>query len=174
MQGNSLMPERSSHTSTPQTASAKLRTLTLLMLLLLEAQFFVGMLVNLYVQIPATHPGANSSNYFLGVVQGVGWALVYSPLALLVHVALGLLLVLTSSILTALAIASRRPAWIIASLLGWIGVVGAGFNGASFLNYGHDFSSLLMSTGFVLAMISYTLGFALADKKSDLRYQESK
>jgi len=123
------------------------------------------MLVNLYVQVPTVHTGAGSSNYFLGVVQGIGWALAFGPLALLVHVVLGLLLGLASFTLIGFAIASRRWSWIIPSIFGWIGVVGAGFNGASFMNYGHDFSSLLMSTGFVLAMISYTLGFAFAGKK---------
>jgi hypothetical protein len=44
------------------------------------------------------------------------------------------------------------------TVLGWIGVFAAGFNGASFLNYGHDFSSLLMTIGFLLALISYALG----------------
>lgn len=159
------MSELSSRMSTTQTAPSPLRTLTLLTLLLLEVQFFVGMLVNLYVQIPAVHPGAASANYFLGVVQGVGWALVYSPPAALIHVVLGLLLGLASFVLIGFAIASRSRAWIILSILGWIGIVGAGFNGASFLNYGHNISSLLMSAGFTLATISYTLGFALTGKK---------
>lgn len=154
----------SSQRSTRRTASSRLRTLTLLTLLLLNVQFFIGMLVNLYIQVPAIHPGANASNYFLGVVQGIRWALVSGAVVLLVHVALGLLLGLASFILMGLAIASRRLSWIIFSVLGWMGVVGAGFNGASFLNYGHDLSSLLMSTGFALAMISYTLGLALAGK----------
>ena len=34
----------------------------------------------------------------------------------------------------------------------------AGFNGASFLNYGHDFSSFLMALGFVLALCAYAIG----------------
>ncbi len=102
------------------------------------------------------------------MVQGIGWALAFGPLALIVHVVIGLLLGLASFTLIGFTIASRRLAWIIPSILGWIGVVGAGFNGASFLNYGHDLSSLLMSTGFVLAMISYTLGFALASQREVL------
>jgi hypothetical protein len=71
----------------------------------------------------------------------------------------GLLLFLASLSLIGLAIAAHNRAWIITSLLGFIGIVGAGFNGASFMNYGHDFSSLLMSIGFLLAVISYAVGF---------------
>ncbi|HEU5380795.1 MAG TPA: hypothetical protein VFV38_35680 [Ktedonobacteraceae bacterium] len=158
------MSDVSSHSSARRSAPSRLRPLTLLTLLLLNVEFFIGMLVNLYVQIPV-HPGTGSANYFLGAVQGIGWALAFSPLALFVHVVLGLLLGLASFTLIGFAIASRRLSWIIPSILGWIGIVGAGFNGASFLNYGHDLSSLLMSTGFVLAIISYTLGFALASKR---------
>lgn len=40
-------------------------------------------------------------------------------------------------------------------------MIGAGFNGASFINYGHDFSSLLMSVGFLLALVSYLVGLYL-------------
>jgi hypothetical protein len=45
-------------------------------------------------------------------------------------------------------------------VLGFIGILAAGFNGASFLNYGQDFSSLLMAVGFLLAAISYTIGIS--------------
>lgn len=60
------------------------------------------------------------------------------------------------------SIASRRRAWMIISVLGFIGIGFAGFNGASFLNYGENVSSLLMSIGFLLAAVSYTIGIALA------------
>jgi hypothetical protein len=129
-------------------------------LLLLAAQFLIGMVVNLYVQIPSIHPAAEAANFFLGVVQGVVWALGHGTWALVIHVILGLLLVLASFLLIGLSIAARQRGWIILSLTGWIGIVGAGFNGASFLNYGHDFSSLLMSIGFLVAAISYTIGFS--------------
>ena len=136
-----------------------LRTITAITLILLVVQFLLGMEVNLFIQVPGVHPGAQAPEYFSGVVQGVAWALVHSQLGLLLHVVMGLLLGIASFIQLGLAIASRRRAWIVTSILGWVGVVGAGFNGASFLNYGHDFSSLLMSIGFILALVSYAIGF---------------
>ncbi len=153
-------------TDTHNTASLRLfslslRPLTILMLLLLAVQFLLGMVVNLFVQVPSVHPGIGASNYFQGVVQGVAWALVHAPLGLLVHVVAGLLLFLTSLILIGFAIASRR-AWIIVSAIGLIGIMAAGFNGASFMNYGQNFSSLLMSIGFLLAAVAYTIGLSLA------------
>src|SRR6202035_4637762 len=122
-----------------RTTPSTLRTITALLLVLLAAQFLVGTLVNLFVKVPSVHPGAGAPEYFTGVAQGVAWALVHAPLALLFHTVVGLLLFLASLILIGLAIASRSRAWIITSLLGFIGIVAAGFNGASFMNYGHDF-----------------------------------
>lgn len=136
-----------------------LRLIAALTLLLLAIQFLLGMVANLFVQVPDVHPGANAPEYFSGVAQGVAWAVVYSTPWLLLHVVVGLLLGIAAFVLLGLAIASRRRAWIVTAILGWIGVIAAGFNGASFLNYGHDFSSLLMSIGFLLAVVSYAIGF---------------
>ena len=120
------------------------------------------MLVNLYVQVPSVHPGAQAPEYFSGVFQGVAWAVVNAPLWLQIHAIVGLLLFIGSIILLGLAIAARQRAWIIVSVVGFLGIIGAGFNGASFMNYGHDFSSLLMAIGFLLAAIPYTIGLTLA------------
>src|SRR5258708_15028056 len=129
-----------------------LRSITAITLLLLAVQFLIGMVVNLFVQVPSAHPGVDASNYFQGVVQGVAWALVHAPLALLFHVILGLLLFLASLLLIGLAIASRRRASIVTSLLGWLGIMAADFNGPSFINYcWHNFISLIISIGFLLA-----------------------
>jgi branched-subunit amino acid transport protein len=134
------------------------KVLTLVMLILLAAQFLVGMLVNLFVTVPSAHPGTNAPEYFSGVVTGVLWVLGHGTLWLLLHSIAGLALFLCSLLLLGLAIASRRRAWIISSIFGLLGIMTAGFNGASFLNYGHDFSSLLMSIGFLLAVIPYMIG----------------
>ena len=125
---------------------------------LLLAQFLIGMLVNLYVRIPQVHPGSKGSDYFLRLLQGVPWAVIHGQLPLQVHAALGLLLVVGALVMVVLAVISHRRAWVIASILGAMGVIGAGFNGGSFLIYGHDFSSMLMALGFAVAMGSYAVG----------------
>jgi hypothetical protein len=138
-----------------------LRTITAIILVLLAIEFLIGMVVNLFVQVPSVHPGANAPEYFSGVVQGVVWALLHAPLWLLIHAIVGLVLFLVSLILIGFAIAARRRAWIIVSVLGFIGIMAAGFNGASFMNYGQNFSSLLMSVGFLLAAVFYVFGVAV-------------
>src|SRR5579872_164697 len=47
--------------------STPLRVITAITLVLLAAQFLVGIVVNLYVVVPNSHPGAYPSNYFVGV-----------------------------------------------------------------------------------------------------------
>lgn len=131
-------------------------------LILLAAQFLIGMVVNLFITVPAVHPGAQAPEYFSGVVQGVAWALFNAPSWLLIHVIIGLVVFLGSIGLIGFSIASRRRAWMIISVLGFIGIGFAGLNGASFLNYGENVSSLLMSIGFLLAAVSYTIGISLA------------
>jgi hypothetical protein len=153
---------------TTKTAQLRLRSITVIILVLLAIQFLVGMLVNLFVQVPSVHPGANAPEYFSGVVQGVVWALIQGPLWLLVHAIVGLLQFLASLILIGFAIAARRRAWIIVSVVGYVGIVAAGFNGASFMNYGHNFSSLLMSIGFLLSAVPYTIGLSLGVRRSDV------
>ncbi len=143
---------------TTKSSQRMLRILTLIILLLLAAQFLVGMLVNLFVVVPSNHPGTNAPEYFSGVVTGVLWVLGHGTLWLFLHAIIGLSLFLASLILLGLAIASRRRAWIISSIVGLLGIVAAGFNGASFLNYSQNFSSLLMSIGFLLAVIPYMIG----------------
>lgn len=116
------------------------------------------MVVNLWVTLPASHPGANAANYFVGVVQGGVWALGTSDAALQLHILVGLLLFLGAILLLAAAIQRRQALWVWVASLGLVGIMAAGFNGASFLNYGHDFSSMLMSGGFVLALCAYMAG----------------
>jgi len=126
--------------------------------LALGLQFLLGMLTNLYVTVPSAHPGAQAPEYFSGVAQGIVWALAHSELWLRLHVLLGLLVFVGAIALLVRAIQARSRAWIILASLGLLGIVGAGFNGASFMNYGHDFSSLIMSATFLLAMIAYLIG----------------
>lgn len=137
---------------TRQTQSLRGHTLALMAILVL--QFLLGMWVNLFDHIPPNHPGV-ASNYFSGVIGGVPWALLHGGLFLQLHVALGILLGLMGVAHLARVIrdpASGRVGW---SILGLVGVLSAAGNGASFLNYGHNFSSMLMSVGFALALVGY-------------------
>lgn len=122
---------------------------------MLIIQFLLGMAVNLFVKIPINHPGANPPEYFGGVVTSVTWAILHGGLWLTLHAVWGLLIVLGALGTMVQAILLGGRGRITLSVLGFIGVLGAGFNGGSFLNYNQDFSSMLMAVGFALALSCY-------------------
>jgi len=122
---------------------------------MLIIQFLLGMAVNLFVTIPSNHPGARPPEYFSGVLQSVSWAVLHGGLWLTLHAAWGLLLLLAALGALVQAIRLGGGGRITLSALGFIGVVGAGFNGGSFLNYNQNFSSMLMAVGFALALSAY-------------------
>ncbi len=132
----------------------RLRRATFGLLIGLLVQFLAGMLVNLFVQIPDSHPGSNPSEYFSGSFQSVVWAITGSGLpALVFHAVLGLLLVLGSLSLIIQARAIKRRSVTVGGVLGFLFTLGAGFNGASFLDFREDFSSMIMATLFALATL---------------------
>lgn len=124
-------------------------------LAMLIVQFLLGMAVTLFVSIPNDHPGANPPEYFGGVVTSVRWAILHGGLWLTLHAAWGLVLVLGALGTLVQAIRLGGGGRIPLAAVGFVGVLGAGFNGGSFLNYHQDFSSMLMSVGFALALSAY-------------------
>jgi len=127
-------------------------------LIFLIIQFLLGMAVNLFVTIPTNHPVADAPEYFGGVVQSVTWAILHGHVLLIIHASLGLLLVLNALGLLIAAIGTRSRDLITVTSFGLFGVLAAGFNGGSFLNYNQDFSSMLMATFFAVAVVSYSVG----------------
>jgi hypothetical protein len=73
---------------------------------LLLVQYLLGMVVNVYVVLPVSHPGTGAA------------------------------------------------------------IIGAGFNGASFVNYGHAFSSMTMAGLWALALACYLAGAILALRRA--------
>jgi hypothetical protein len=128
------------------TGTAALRRVSVGAAIAVVVQAGVGIVVNLYVTVPDQHPGAHAENYLSGVFRSVVWAIGHGGVSLAVHAVLGLALVLMalSVIVRAVALGDRRIA--VTSVLGALLVIGAGFNGASFLaEGGKAISSLLMA-----------------------------
>jgi hypothetical protein len=142
----------------------QLRISFLFALVMLIGQFLLGMAVNLFVKIPDQHPGANPPEYFSGVAQSVTWAIINGNLLLAVHAGFGLVLVVAAVGTLVQAIGNRRRGLVVSAVVGFVGVLAAGFNGGSFLNYHQDFSSMLMATGFAIAVVSYSAGLYLANE----------
>ncbi|HZS93257.1 MAG TPA: hypothetical protein VFA78_00530 [Chloroflexota bacterium] len=133
----------------------RLRGQTRGIVLMLVLQFLLGMAVNLFVTITRHHPGANPSEFFSGAFHSVVWAVSGAPILLILHAILGLLLVLTSIGIVIAAFRAASTGIRVLAVLGFLMILGAGFNGASFLNYNHDVNSYLMSVGFAIAIVCY-------------------
>ena len=135
-----------------------LRQAYLGVLITLVAQFLLGMATNLFVQIPLDHPGAHPSEYFSGVAESVTWAILHGPLWLVLHASLGLLVVIFGFRLLVMAIRSHHRPTVVTASVGAVAMLGAGFNGGSYLNYHEDFSSMIMASFFAIAVTSYVIG----------------
>jgi hypothetical protein len=113
--------------------------------LLILVQSGLGMYLNLFVTISPSHPGANPSNYLSGSGRSLLWSVEHGGAALVVHAVLGVLLGLMVIGIVARALRCPRQSVWLWSIFGALMVVGAGFNGASFLDYNKDASSLIMA-----------------------------
>jgi hypothetical protein len=133
--------------------------------LLLLVQYLLGMVANLYVVLPARHPGAGARDYFTGAASGLAWVITHGPAWAAAHAAFGLALVLAAFASIALTRRQGGRMAVVLSVLGALAVLGAGFNGASFLNYGHDFSSMIMAGLWALAVACYVTGMFLAARR---------
>lgn len=141
-------------------------------ILLVLVQAGLGMVVNLYVAVPAHHPGAHSANYFAGSLHSVAWAIAHGAATLAVHATLGLALVVVVVGTAVLALRSGRRAiggW---SVLAGLFVIGAGFNRASFLDFAHNINSLIMALLALAAICCYATAVMLLGAPSPLAGSE--
>jgi len=133
--------------------------------LLLLIQYLLGMAVNLFVILPGRHPGGGARDYISGAASGVAWVISRGPGWAAAHAAFGLALVLAAFASLALTWRQASRGATAASVLGALAILGAGFNGASFLNYGHAFSSMIMAGLWALALGSYLTGMFLTARR---------
>jgi hypothetical protein len=124
-------------------SARRLRLASLGMLVMLIAQYALGIGVNLFVSLPGH--------------GGVGQAYTHGPL-LAIHASLGLLLILTGIRLLILAIQGRRKALIVLFAIGLLAIVAAAVNGALFLGNGANGSSMGMAMSTATALLCYVTG----------------
>lgn len=146
-------------------ASSRLVVVNLVACLLLLVQYVLGLVTNLFVSLPANHPGANSPDYFGGLVPAIAWVISQTSIWAAIHAALGLALVVGAVILAVVAVGARMPAYAATAIVGALAIVGAGFNGASFVIYGHDFSSMIMGGVWAVALACYVIGLYLLARR---------
>jgi hypothetical protein len=141
--------------------AAGLRRMTLGIAVLVIVQVSVGMIVNLYVTVPVHHPGAQPANYFDGSLRSVAWAIGHGAPALAIHASLGLAVAAIATWVAIRAVRLRSGGVAFASVLAAALVIGAGFNGASFVDFNHNVSSLLMALLALGALSCYLVALYL-------------
>ncbi len=87
-----------------------LRAMLLAVIVLVLVQAGLGMAVNLYVVVPARHPGAHPASYFAGSYDSVTWAVGHGSLPLAFHASFGLALVVVAIGAAVHAVRSRQRA----------------------------------------------------------------
>jgi hypothetical protein len=135
--------------------------MTLGISMLLVVQTAVGMIVNLYVAVPAHHPGAQPANYFTGSLRSIAWAIGHGGLALAIHASLGIATVAIAIWVAIRAVTLRSGRVTLTSVLAAGLVIGAGFNGASFVDFNHMVSSLIMALLALGALSCYLVALYL-------------
>jgi hypothetical protein len=128
-----------------------LRRITLGMAVALLAQYALGMVVNLYVTVPARDQGG-------GVFTAIGRAFAHGPVSLAIHAGLGLLLIVGAiQLVVRSAVVRHRPLiWL--SSVSLLAILGAALNGAAFVNAGDDGASLGMAMLTGIALLCMTIG----------------
>jgi hypothetical protein len=104
----------------------------------LLVQYALGMVVNLYVTVPARDHGG-------GILTAVGRAFANGPAAVAIHAGLGLLLIVGGINLVVRSARSRHRPLIWLSAVSLASILGAALNGAAFVNSGSNGPSLGMA-----------------------------
>jgi hypothetical protein len=134
---------------------------------LLLAQYLLGMVVNVFIVLPSQHPGAGASDYFTGAAAGLAWVISEGPAWTAAHAALGM--AIAAAAIAAVMLTWRKGSRTekAVSALGALAIIGAGFNGASFVDYGHAFSSMIMAGLWALALACYATSAILGVRRPE-------
>lgn len=135
-----------------------LRITVLAATIMLLIQIGLGYAVAQAVNVPAADHGA-------GVFVAIGRALANGPVALTVHAALGLLLLITATSAIIRSVLARRMTVLAICVVGLAALVTANVTGASFTGSNQDADSTAMSVSGVVALACYLLCLLLLLRK---------
>lgn len=137
---------------------SKLRRQSITLLAMLALQFILGMILKLFVTLPAKHPG-QVGNYYVRSGHSFIWAITLDGgIALFLHVLVAIGLLAHSIIFVIRAVKLGDKRWIWVGAIGLIGILAAFSNGLSFLDFNKAFSSFIMALGYIIATLAYATG----------------
>jgi hypothetical protein len=128
----------------------RLRGASFGVLVMLIVQFAIGIVVNLYVTVPAADQG--------NLLHAFGKALSNGPAALASHAGLGLLIVLAAIGLVVRSSMARHVPTIVLSVIGLLAIAAAAINGVRFVaDGGPSNASLAMALSTAVALLCYAI-----------------
>lgn len=125
-----------------------LRRATLVLIVMLLAEFVLGLAVSLYATVNPTGGGMFSA---------FGHALTKGPGALAAHAGVGILLVLAGIGLVVQSLLAGRKSVIVYSIVALIAILGAWSSGSSFVAKGNDADSMVMGCLTAVALLCASL-----------------
>jgi len=131
-------PTQARSTAAPAGQLDIVRRMSLGVAVALLVQYALGMVVNLYITVPARDHGG-------GILTAAGRAFANGPAAVAVHAGLGLLLIIGGISLVVRSVRSRHRPLIWLSAVSLLSILGAALNGAAFVNSGGNGASLGMA-----------------------------
>ncbi len=129
-----------------QKLQRSLRAHGILMIILLAVQYILGMINNFFVNFPQSDQ------------PEVMWKYAASQASEISHIFLGLLLFISAAILVVRALRAKNRSWIIASIIGLIGIMSAIYGGVTFIPSQNDQLSFVMAVAFIVALLAYSWG----------------
>ncbi|HUY08922.1 MAG TPA: hypothetical protein VMW80_05665 [Candidatus Dormibacteraeota bacterium] len=133
---------------------SRIRRLSLLLIVLCLIQYLLGMALTLFVVITRNHPGSSGDDYLARSFRSVVWGIGHGGF-LALHVGLGIVLVLGSIRFAVATFYAPQIRVRTVGTLAAVAVLAAAFNGASFLNYNDDASSMIMAVFFAIAVLCF-------------------
>ncbi len=122
------------------------------MIAMLIVQYILGMVSNLFVQFPQSEQ------------DGKLWEFAWSQISIASHIILGILLFIGAVVFVIRAVAKKDRFWTIASIIGLVAIMSAIYGGVSFIPSQVDQFSLIMSIGFLVALLAYSWGLYATKK----------
>lgn len=128
----------------PAAASGRIRNASLAVLVLLVAEYGIGMYINLYVTVPGADHGSS-----------LGSAVSNGPATISIHAVLGLLLAAGALAVLAQSVIARHGGLIALSVIGLLAMILALVTGTSYTTTGDDSDSMGMAVMTGIALVCY-------------------
>lgn len=147
--------------------ASRLRPHAIVTLVLLGLQFVAGMILNLFVRLPSSHPGTTGGDYFARSWASLLWALSGGGgWPLVVHASLAVVLFLVTLALFVRSLVRRERGWRWGCGIAWFFTLGALFNGLSFADYDEDFSSMIMASCWLVVVTALVVLLARGARRA--------